>query len=138
GLAAATTTLGMRSYGSRGGIVNLFSRFFRKAPVEKAVTWPNHSTWSALKNEVSLQTEAGPRFLWTIPCGDLALPSGRLVACDPFVFLQPHDNPYVPVPKGRFPVFVTLADMSPAQDKSHVREAYASIIFSSEKEACRK
>jgi hypothetical protein len=33
---------------------------------------------------------------------------------------------------------VTLADMSPAQDKSHVREAYASIIFSSEKEAYRK
>ena len=102
------------------------------------MTWPNHPTWSALKNNVSLETEDGPRFLWTIPCGNLALPSGRLVACDPFVFLQPHDNAYVPAPKGRFPVFVTLADVSPAQDRSHVREAYASIIFSSEKEAYRK
>jgi hypothetical protein len=118
--------------------MNLFSRFFTQTPTEKVVTWPNHSTWSALKHEVCLQTEDGPRFLWTIPCGDLALPSGRLVACDPFVFLRARDNPYVPVPRGRFPVFVTLADISPVQDKSHVREAYASIIFSSEKEAYRK
>jgi hypothetical protein len=118
--------------------MNFFSRFFRKASVGNVMAWPNQPTWSALKNEVSLDTDEGPRFLWTIPCGDLALPSGRLVACDPFVFLQSRDNPYVPVPKGRFPVFVTLADVSPAQDKSHVREAYASIIFSSEKEAYRK
>lgn len=118
--------------------MNLFSRIFRKAPAEKIVTWPNQSTWSALKNQESLQTEDGPRFLWTVPCGDLALPSGRLVACDPFACLLPHGNPYVLVPKGRFPVFVTLADMSAAQDKSHVREAYASIIFSSAKEATRK
>ncbi len=124
----------------RGIIMSLFSRLFRKTPVavEKVVTWPNHPTWSALKNEVSLQTEDGPRFLWTIPCGDLALPSGRLVACDPFVFLRPRDNPYVPVPMGRFPVFVTLADLGPNPDKSYAREAYASIIFASEKEAYRK
>jgi hypothetical protein len=118
--------------------MRLFSRIFTKTPVEKIATWPNHSTWSALKNEVSLQAGEDSIFLWTIPCGELAVPSGRLVACDPFVFLQPHNNPYVSVPKGRFPVFATLADMSAAQDKSHVREAYASIIFSSEKEVCRK
>jgi hypothetical protein len=33
---------------------------------------------------------------------------------------------------------VTLADVSAAQDKSHVREAYASIVFSSEREVHRK
>ena len=102
------------------------------------MTWPNQSAWSALRNETRLQTEDGPRFLWTVPCGELALPSGRLVACDPFVFLQPHNNPYVLVPKGHFPVFVTLVDVSASQDKSHVREAYASIVFSSEQEAYRK
>ena len=118
--------------------MSLFSRIFNKAPAEKIPTWPNQPTWSALKNGETLQTEDGPRFLWTVSCGDLALPSGRLVACDPFVNLEPRNNSYVPIPKGRFPVFVTLADLSAAQDKSHVREAYASIIFSSAKEAYRK
>jgi len=119
-------------------MMSLLSRIFRKGPAEKTQTWPNHSTWAALKNEESLQTEDGERFLWTIRCGELALPSGRLVACDPFVFLQPQNNPFVSVPKGRFPVYVTFADVSSAQDKSHVREAYASVVFTSEKEAYRK
>jgi len=42
------------------------------------------------------------------------------------------------VPKGRFPVIVTLADVSSAQDRSHVREAYASILFSTAPEAYRQ
>jgi len=108
-------------------MMRLFSRIFRKTPTEKKQTWPNHSTWAALKNEEILQTEQGARFLWTIPCGELTLPSGRLVACDPFVFLQPQNNPFISVPKGRFSVYVTLADVSATQDKSHVREAYASV-----------
>jgi hypothetical protein len=89
------------------------------------------------KNEESVQTEDGPRFLWTIPCGEIALPNGRLVACDPFVCLE-IQNSFIRVPKGRFPVFVTLADVSAAQDKSDVREAYASVVFTSEKKAYRK
>jgi hypothetical protein len=117
--------------------MSFFSRIFKKAPVEKVVTWPNAPSWGALKNE-TVQTEDGPIFLWTVPCGELELPSGRLVACDPFVCLELRNNRYVPVPKGRFPVFVTLADVSKQQDKSHVREAYASIVFSEGKEAYRK
>lgn len=118
--------------------MGFLSRFFKKVPAEKSGMWPNHPTWAALKNEETIQTADGPRFLWTVPCGDLWLPSGRLVACDPFVFLMESNNSYVPVPKGRFPVFVTLADVSKAQDRSHVREAYASIIFSPAKETHRK
>jgi len=119
--------------------MSFLSRIFGKPKPTRGVgTWPNHATWSALKSEESVQTKDGPRLLWTVPCGELAVPSGRLVACDPFVFLQPRDNPFVTVPKGRFPVFVTLMDFSKAQDKSHVREAYASILFSSKKEAFRK
>jgi hypothetical protein len=118
--------------------MGFLSRFFKRAPAEKIGTWPNHSTWAPLKNEETIQTEDGPRFLWTVPCGELGLPSGRLVACDPFVSLELANNPYVPVPKGRFPVLVTLADVSKEQNRSHLREAYASIIFSPGKETHRK
>ena len=64
--------------------------------------------------------------------------SGRLVACDPFVMMMPTDTPFVVTPKGRFPVTVTLADVSDAQDRSHIREAYASIVFSPGAEVYRK
>ncbi len=104
----------------------------------KTAIWPNHSAWAALQDQRTLQTEDGSCFLWTVPCGELAVPSGRLVACDPFVFLEPRYNPYIPVPKGRFPVVVTLADVSKEQNKSHIREAYASIIFSEGIEDYRK
>jgi hypothetical protein len=116
---------------------NLFARLFGKKPVP-ADTWPNQKTWGALKNGETLSTEDGPRFLWTVPCGDLMLPSGRLVACDPFVFLSPQNTPFIVAPSGIFPVVVTLADVSEKQDRSHVREAYASIIFRRAEEAYRK
>src|SRR5689334_15083192 len=101
--------------------MSIFSRFFLKKSRENA--WPNHSTWAALKNNQTLQTQDGPVFLWTVPCGDLTLPSGRLVACDPFVFLAPTGTPFIETPKGNFPVVVTLADVSEQQDRSHIREA---------------
>jgi hypothetical protein len=100
--------------------------------------WPNGPSWSALKHDQIIETEEGPRYLWTVACGELLVPSGRLVACDPFVFLEPGNNPYVVVPRGHFPVVVTLADVSSAQDRSHVREAYASILFALAPEAYRK
>lgn len=87
---------------------------------------------------MTMQTTDGPRYLWTEKCGDLMVPSGRLVACDPFVTLLPAGNPFVVVPKGIFPVVVTLADVSDKQDRSHIREAYASIIFSNGPESYRK
>src|SRR2546422_1586266 len=119
--------------------MSLLSRLLSKLRrTEKPILWPNGSTWCALKNEESFRTTDGPRYLWTIPCGQLELPSGRLVACDPFAALRPNDNAFVQTHKGRFPVFVTLADVSPAQDRSHIREAYASIVFSAENEAYRK
>jgi hypothetical protein len=119
--------------------MSIFSRFFEKSPPPPPPgAWPNHPTWGAMRNKTTLSTEDGPRFLWTVPCGDLALPSGRLVACDPFAFLSPTDNPFIVAPKGKFPVIVTLADVSEKQDQSHIREAYASIIFSNDAEVYRK
>jgi hypothetical protein len=119
--------------------MNIFSKFFRKkVPVESESGWPNHPTWGALKENESLHTEGGPVFLWTVPCGELKVPSGRLVACDPFAFLSPTGMPFIETPKGNFPVIVTLADVSEKQDRSHIREAYASIIFSTSPEVYRK
>jgi len=57
------------------------------------------------------------------------MPTGRLVACDPFVCLRKADNPFVLVPPGRYRVVVTLADVSGSGDGSHFREAYATLIL---------
>lgn len=100
--------------------------------------WPNSSTWRALASNESIVVDDRKFGFQTIDCGEIFLPSGRLVACDPFVFLEKENNVFVQVPQGRFPVFVTLADVSEEQDGSHVREAYASIIFSNEPEVTRK
>ena len=93
----------------------------------KVMTWPNDETWSAEKDQHLVTTEGGNRFTWVVDCGHLILPSGKLVACDPFVFLEPSDNPPVLVPPGRYPVSVTMADVSENLDHSHIREAYATI-----------
>jgi hypothetical protein len=70
--------------------------------------------------------------LRTVDCGDLWLESGRLVPCDPFVTLHPKNNVEVKVPPGRYPVRVTIADVSEQQDGTHDREAYLSLILSDE------
>jgi hypothetical protein len=102
------------------------------------MNWPNNQAWSAGKHESIVTTERGDVFTWIIECGTLALPSGRLVACDPFAFLQTYNNPHVLAPSGRFPVTVTLADVSKKLDRSHIREAYASIIFREGQERFRR
>lgn len=57
------------------------------------------------------------------PIGDLILPTGYLVACDPFV--ADVSVPFnLPVPKGTFPVVLTIADYGHDQ-----RVAFASIRF---------
>jgi len=118
--------------------MSFLSRLFGKKDTPPTNVWPNSPTWSALKNDVTITTADGPRYIWTVACGELALPSGRLVACDPFAALSPTDSPFIVTPRGRFPVVVTLADVSEKQDRSHVREAYASITFASGMEAYRK
>jgi hypothetical protein len=58
--------------------------------------------------------------------GVLRVPSGRLEASDPFVNLG--EGLVVTVPPGDYPVRVTVADVSDAQDGSHLREAYLSVV----------
>jgi hypothetical protein len=59
--------------------------------------------------------------------GDLLLPTGQLVACDPFV--QPETKPFlITYPSGRFPVFLIIAESS----RGDQRVAFAVVNFSSE------
>lgn len=61
--------------------------------------------------------------------GDLHVPSGIMGASDPYVELG-DDTLVFDVPKGSYPAYITIADVSPQQDGSHYREAYLSIKFS--------
>lgn len=64
-----------------------------------------------------------------VDLGELSLPSGRLVAADPFVTLT-RENDYYPVPAGRYPVRVTV-------DETLGREMYLSLLLSSAPEVAR-
>jgi uncharacterized protein DUF4241 len=102
------------------------------------MSWPNDETWSAEKHEQIVTSESGRRFTWVIDCGHLTLQSGKLVACDPFAFLQRSDNPHVLVPPGCYAVSVTLADVSENLDGSDIREAYATVRLANGLEIYRR
>jgi len=101
------------------------------------MNWPNNASWSAGQHEKIAGAGEQKVFTWVVECGTLYLPSGRLVVCDPFAFMRQRGNPRVIVPPGRFPVTVTLADVSEQLDRRHVREAYASIVFDTAPESYR-
>lgn len=64
--------------------------------------------------------------LTVVDLGVLQEPSGRLEACDPFVFLG--GGAVLEITPGAYPVRLTIADVSTAQDGSHLREAYLSLV----------
>ena len=68
-----------------------------------------------------------------ISCGDLKLPSGKPIACDPFAGPAKENNLYVKAPPRSYPVIVILADVSERVDRSHVREAYMSLLLNEDK-----
>ena len=81
------------------------------------------ATWPSPKGALTYR-------LHTVDCGELWLKSGRLVPCDPFVTLERDQNVELAVAPGRYPVKVTIADVSEKQDGSHEREAYLSVLLS--------
>jgi len=86
--------------------------------------YPNVGFWSALNDRHRVPVQKGKHYaLSVVDCGFLLMPTGRLVACDPFACLQKAYNPSVKVHPGRYRVLVTLADVSDANDGSHMREA---------------
>lgn len=93
--------------------------------------YPNVGFWSALQNGRRIDIDKSTYVLSVVTCGDLVVSTGKLVAADPFVFLQEYvEDPSLPgvqVPPGRYPVAVTLADVSGLSDGSHMREAYVTL-----------
>lgn len=70
-----------------------------------------------------IDPDYGELTLFQHPVGDLILPTGQLVACDPFV--APVSVPFnLPVPSGTFPVALTIANFGHDQ-----RVAFASLRF---------
>jgi hypothetical protein len=95
------------------------------------MAYPNVERWSALQDGRRIPVGEGGKFyiLSMVDCGELALPTGQLLACDPFAFMRSTGNPCMAVPPGRYRVIVTLADVSGAGDGSHIREAYATLLL---------
>lgn len=65
--------------------------------------------------------------------GRIHLPSGKVLACDPLSTLS--GAVVISCPTGSFPVKVTVADASEAQNGSQLRHAYLSILFTDAKPA---
>jgi len=93
------------------------------------MTWPNTPMWRALHGGQHLIGKELHDIV-IVECGDLVLPSGRLVAADPFVTLT-RQNPYYLVPAETYPVRVTI-------DETIQREIYVSLILAPTGEAERK
>ena len=100
---------------------------------------PYAGSWYALKGDAVIHQEGCRVMVSTMDCGTLNLESGQLMACDPFAAMVGlGKDPYIQTPKGIFPVIVTLANITDEEGDTDVREAYASIIFSSSAEVERQ
>lgn len=91
--------------------------------------YPNTPVWSAMAAGRDVAVGGGMYRLSVVPCGALVMPSGRLAVCDPFAGLARDGMPTLDIKPGRYDAFVTLADVSPALDGSHMREAYATLVL---------
>jgi uncharacterized protein DUF4241 len=76
--------------------------------------------WRALQAG-TVDVGGEPHVIAVVDCGELYLPSGRLVAADPFATLS-RENDYYAVPPGRYPVRVTV-------DETLQREMYVSLLL---------
>jgi hypothetical protein len=102
------------------------------------MVWPNDDDWKALADGEIIERWGIPVELSVVDCGELVAHYGRLLICDPFVFMRPKNTTIVKIPPGRYRVKVTVADVSGKQDGSHVREAYATLFLDESKEVERR
>jgi hypothetical protein len=106
-------------------------------PANRTAPWPYD--FFALRDGAKLSVDGIDIVLSVIDCGELNLDGGQLIACDPFAgLLGAGRDAWIDVPPGRYPVQVTLADVSGRNDGSHLREAYASLLISDAPEVERK
>ncbi len=100
--------------------------------------YPNDDYWKALADGEEIQVNEKPYLLSVVDCGDLVMPTGLLAMCDPFSEMQVSGNPALQLSPGKYPVKVTLADVSGLKDGSHLRAAYASLVLSGQPEVTRR
>jgi len=100
--------------------------------------WPNDAQWKALADGERFVLDGRPFVLHVVDCGELVMPTGQLLACDPFFLMLPSDNATITVPPGRYPVKVTVADISEQGDGSNLREAYATLFLNERPEVTRQ
>jgi hypothetical protein len=103
------------------------------------VAWPNGTSWRALADGARFTAGDGTLYVSeVVDCGDLLLPTGQLTACDPYADLWSGPTRAIPVAPGRYPVRLTLFDVSGAADGSHHRVAYASVLLADRPETTRR
>ncbi len=102
------------------------------------MAYPNVAWWNALQDGSEVDVDNKTYKLSIVPCGELIMPSGRLVACDPFAGLTKEQNVFVQLPAGRYPVTATLADVSGMYDGSHMREAYLTLLLDKDASEVRR
>jgi hypothetical protein len=102
------------------------------------MSWPNDDYWKALAAGERFEQRGKPISLDVVDCGELVAHHGRLVVCDPFTGLDTSGNPIIRIPPGRYPVKITLADVSGTADGSHLRNAYATLFLSDADEVSRR
>ncbi len=106
-------------------------------PANRTAPWPYD--FHALQDGAELTIDGIDVVLSVIDCGELNLDGGQLITCDPFAaMLGAGRDAYIDVPPGRYPVKVTIADVSGQRDGSHMREAYASLLLRDATEVERK
>lgn len=101
------------------------------------MSWLNGSTWKALADGERFDTREEFYILSVVDCGNLRLPSGRLVATDPFGPMDQRDNRELDIAPGTYPVKVTFADRNGIRDDLNSRGAYASLLLRDEPEVER-
>jgi hypothetical protein len=92
------------------------------------MAYPNIDLWSALADGKIVETGDDKWPLFVVDAGLVDVPSGKLLICDPFT-IDEALSLTIDVPPGRYPVKVTIADVSDAEETGHFREAYISMII---------
>jgi hypothetical protein len=100
------------------------------------MAWPFSGIWAPLTEGV-VEVLGKPVGLSVVDCGELFLPGGQLLCCDPFAEVEGSD-PVIQVPAGRHRVRLTLADVSGRLDGSQLIEAYLSLVLTGGREASHR
>jgi Protein of unknown function (DUF4241) len=102
--------------------------------------WPNSSTWAALLDNETVQVGGYTCVTKVIDCGEVTVPSGRLIVFDPSSLSGLQDpHQHYPIPTGTHSVKVTAVNISKLQYGQRVWcNAYASLIIRPQAEVFRR